>query len=376
MVSFCCLFFPRLINYSHIFTFQKTLRWVIVGNIIVIAGLVFIPNLVFAGLFSSPAHAGNARVESIQTLPILQARLSPMMLTSVGGPDPITDEDSLTNQNGLYDLDNIDVPSNDQISTYVVQSGDSISEIADRYDVSINTIRWANNIPKNQGVKVGQKLVILPITGLRHKVAKGDTIASIAKKYKADVKDIESYNNLDSNEDLIAGTMIIIPDGELAITQTQIATIKAKSGGKSTDAQYKSALVKISKNNTTDVNDGYYARPVQTNGGNIRKTQGYHGPYNGVDIGAPIGTPIYAMADGVVILARVSGYNGGYGGITIIQHDNGTQTVYAHQSAINVEAGQQVNKGQMIGKVGNTGRSSGPHLHFEIRGVSKTPVLY
>jgi murein DD-endopeptidase MepM/ murein hydrolase activator NlpD len=163
---------------------------------------------------------------------------------------------------------------------------------------------------------------------------------------------------------------------ELQAKARTMAIAEAKSGGKSTDAQYKSALVKISKNNTTDVNDGYYARPVQTNGGNIRKTQGYHGPYNGVDIGAPIGTPIYAMADGVVILARVSGYNGGYGGITIIQHDNGTQTVYAHQSAINVEAGQQVNKGQMIGKVGNTGRSSGPHLHFEIRGVKKTPVLY
>lgn len=298
------------------------------------------------------------------------------MLTSVGGPDPITDEDSLTNQGGLYDLDTIDVPSNDQISTYAVQSGDTISEIADRFDVSVNTIRWANNIPKNQGVKVGQQLVILPITGVRHKVLKGDTIASIAKKYKADIDDIESYNNLDNNEDLVAGATIIIPDGEIPVTQTQIASIKAKSGGKSTDAQYKSALVKISKDNSTDVGSGYYIRPVETNGGNIRKTQGFHGPYNAMDIGAPVGTPIRAMAEGTVILAKATGFNGGYGGLTIIQHPNGTQTVYGHQSAISVEAGQYVNQGQVIGKVGNTGHSTGPHLHFEIRGVKKTPVLY
>lgn len=375
MVSSYYLFSPRLINYFQNFTSQKTLRWVIIGNFIVILALVIIPKLVFAGFFSSPVHASNPRSENVQTLPILQARLSPMLLTSVGGPDPITDEDSLSNQSALYDIDSIDVPASDQISTYVVQSGDTISDIADQFGVSTNTIRWANNMPKNQPIHVGQHLVILPITGVRHKVEKGDTIASIAKKYKADTDDIASYNNLDNGESLTAGTTIIVPDGEIAFTKTELAV--KKSGGKSTDSQYKSALARISSENDQDqVSNGYYTRPLEPNGSTIRKTQGFHGPYNAVDVGAPIGTPIHAMADGTVILAKANGYNGGYGKLTIVQHDNGTQTIYGHQSEILVEAGQHVSKGQVIGKVGSTGHSTGPHLHFEIRGVAKTPTFY
>ncbi len=90
---------------------------------------------------------------------------------------------------------------------------------------------------------------------------------------------------------------------------------------------------------------------------------------NGVDIAAPLGTPVVASAGGTVIIARSSGWNGGYGLYVVISHSNGTQTLYAHLSSVNVSVGDSVSKGQVIGKVGNTGKSTGPHLHFEVRGA-------
>ncbi|MCK5059525.1 MAG: M23 family metallopeptidase, partial [Candidatus Pacebacteria bacterium] len=109
--------------------------------------------------------------------------------------------------------------------------------------------------------------------------------------------------------------------------------------------------------------DGYYIKPV-----NGRKSQGLHG-YNAVDIAAPYGTPIVAAASGVVIISRATGWNGGYGGYVVISHNNGTQTLYAHMSSDIVSVGDVVQQGQVIGYVGSTGRSTGPHLHIEVRGA-------
>lgn len=343
-----------------------------------------------ASLFKSFASASATKSESLQTLPILQAKLSPMVLTSVGGPSADITSDALSGNFSLYAIDSVFIPEKETISTYVVQSGDTISQIAEKFGVSTNTIRWANDIPAKGSIRVGQSLAILPITGVKHTIAKGDTLASIAKKYKADINEISSYNNIELNESLIAGSELLIPDGEIVYSQTQIAQNTQKTSGsknttsnasvsvsanagKSSDAQYTSAMVKaqqVGKNNTKSAPAGYFIRPVKG-----IKTQGFHGPYNAIDIGAPVGTPIVAAASGTVILAKASGWNGGYGGLTIIQHDNGSQSLYSHQSKITVSVGQKVSQGQKIGEVGNTGRSSGPHLHLEFRGV-KTPILY
>ncbi len=229
-----------------------------------------------------------------------------------------------------------------QISVYVVREGDTLSTIAKMFKVSINTIVWANDI-KGGLIKPGQTLVILPISGVKHIVAKGDTIDSIAKKYKADVAEILSYNDLTKSSKLSSGDEIIIPDGEV----TSVVTYSSGSGS-----------------SNTSVASGYFARPIQ--GG--RKTQGLHG-HNGIDIGGSIGTPVLASAAGNVIIARSSGYNGGYGLYIVVSHPNGTQTLYAHLSAVNVSVGDKVSKGQVIGKLGNSGKSTGPHLHFEVRGA-------
>ncbi|KKW15832.1 MAG: Metalloendopeptidase-like protein membrane protein [Parcubacteria group bacterium GW2011_GWA2_50_10b] len=231
-----------------------------------------------------------------------------------------------------------------QVSIYVVDSGDTLSEIAEMHGVSINTIIWANDL-RNTSIKEGQELLILPISGVRHIVKSGDTLQSIAKSYKAELDDILSYNDLSTDSKIKIGDAIIIPNG----------IISASANIKSSLTQTSSSLPTYS---------GYYLRPIT--GG--RKSQGIHG-YNGVDLAAPTGTPIRASADGTVIIAKSSGYNGGYGLYVVIKHSNGTQTLYAHMSKINVSVGQYVDQGEIIGAVGNTGRSTGPHLHFEVRGA-------
>ncbi|HRH55479.1 MAG TPA: M23 family metallopeptidase, partial [Candidatus Paceibacterota bacterium] len=97
-------------------------------------------------------------------------------------------------------------------------------------------------------------------------------------------------------------------------------------------------------------------------------SQGIHG-WNGVDMSAPSGTPIYAAAGGTVIVSRVGGWNGGYGNYVVIEHAGGVQTLYAHMATDSVSVGETVSRGQNIGTVGNTGQSTGYHLHFEVRGA-------
>ena len=341
---------------------QRGHKTVAFATIISLVGITSYPLVAAAGFFSSPAAAATPRSESLQTLPILQARLSPMLLTNVGGPDPILDEDTLSADVSVYDIGDVVIPERDTISTYVVQPGDTLSEIASQFGVSPNTIRWANNIPARGGISVGQQLVILPITGVRHKVKKGDTLVSIAKKYKADADDIASFNGFDPGEALVPGTDIIVPDGEISVPTP---TKPSKSGSFRSPAG----------SGGSSVSNGYFTRPVP--GGIL--TQGYHDHYHALDISIPgghaTGTPILAAAAGTVIVADSTGYNGGYGEVTIIQHDNGTQTLYAHQSKIFVHVGDHVEQGQKIGAIGSTGHSTGPHLHWEVRGAL-TPMLY
>ena len=231
-----------------------------------------------------------------------------------------------------------------QVSVYTVHQGDTLSEIAEMFGVSTNTIIWANDL-RGSTIKENQELLILPISGVRHVVKSGDTLQSIAKSYKSDLDDVLSYNNLSVNSKIKSGDIIIIPNG----------IINAPANIKSSLTQTSSGLPTYS---------GYYLRPII--GG--RKSQGIHG-YNAIDLAAPTGTPIMASADGTVIFSVKSGYNGGYGIYVIISHPNNTQTLYAHMSANNVSRGQSVSQGQIIGAVGNTGRSTGPHLHFEVRGA-------
>lgn len=253
--------------------------------------------------------------------------------------------------------------STSQISTYLVKDGDTLSEIAQMFSVSINTIVWANDLGSTKAIHPGQTLVILPITGVEHTVVKGETVASIAKKFKGDANEIAEFNGIDVSGKLAVGSTIIIPNGEIAPAPTTSG--KPSSGGRpgsTTGNPYRGG-------SGAEI-DGYYDNPVP---GAIL-TQSIHG-WNGVDLGAQKGTPILAAAAGTVIIARSGGWNGGYGSYVVIAHGNGTQTLYGHMSRVAAHTGDDVVSGQTIGYVGSTGESTGPHLHFEVRGA-KNPFAF
>ncbi len=250
--------------------------------------------------------------------------------------------------------EDIDFPVSDTISVYEVKKGDTLVTVAKLFNVSKNTIMWANDM-KSERISPGDVLVILPMTGIKHTIKKGDSIVSLAKKYKADKEDIAKFNGVTEDTDLAVGDTLLIPDGEIAMVAQPQKTTTSKNGVVKT---------KILNTYSYSAPSGFLIRPVV--GG--RRTQGIHG-HNGVDIASTPGTPILASASGRVIVAKVGGYNGGYGNMIIISHDNGVQTVYAHLRSVGVKNGQQVDQGEQIGELGNTGRSTGPHLHFEVRGA-------
>lgn len=255
--------------------------------------------------------------------------------------------------------------SGGSISVYVVKPGDSLSEIASANGITVNTILWANSIKDPSTIKPGDSLVILPVSGLQHTVRSGETLASIAKKYNADAEDIASFNGLSASGALAVGDELIIPGGELPKSVTTTKTpakssgTKIKTGGSLADVQ-----ANPYRGGSGAEIDGYYANPVP----GARVSQGIHG-WNGVDLAAPNGTPIYASAAGTVIVSKVGGWNGGYGNYVVIDHGNGTQTLYSHMSSDSVSIGQSVSRGQKIGTVGKTGEATGYHLHFEVRGA-------
>jgi LysM repeat protein len=301
-------------------------------------------------LFTSPSVEAQEIESNVQNMPLLVAVASPS-----SGSTTVKDKISIVGGTSLAAESQAPVQSKsneeDQISIYVVHSGDTLPAIAKMFGVTVNTIRWGNDLKSNT-ITVGQTLVILPISGIQHVVKSGDTLESIAKQHKGDLDEILQYNNLTRSSKLAIGDVIVVPDGE----STAVSSGGSGSGssGGSSGSGY-------------PVYDGYYLRPIV---GGV-KTQGIHG-HNGVDLASSYGANILASADGQVIISRNSGWNGGYGDYIVISHKNGTQTLYAHLSGTAVSVGDFVKQGQVIGYMGHSGQVNGPtgtHLHFEIRGA-------
>jgi murein DD-endopeptidase MepM/ murein hydrolase activator NlpD len=361
---------------------------------------LFVPTYVHAGIFSFFSSVADAQGKTEITKNSQTLTLSdPSVIVSavMGGDDVdttiLSDDNVLSTEVGpmgtALDVEQY-VPDSDQISLYIVKKGDTIKTVAALFDVTPNTIIWANNLSENPTLKEGQMLTILPVTGLRYTFKKGDTIKSIAKKYGADTSDVELFNGITADTIIEPGTVIIIPNGEqqtVAVpvtkttkgptTKSQTGKYTGKgvyklkstgeldlSGPKSGDAVMRSARGEKTWGFNAAEYTGYYMFPVK--GGIV--TQGLHA-FNGVDISAPKGTPVMAAADGVVIADSRGTYGGGYGTYLAIKHPNGTQTLYAHNTSNIVTVGQSVTKGQVIAYVGSTGHSTGPHSHFEIRGA-------
>lgn len=261
----------------------------------------------------------------------------------------------------------------DGIDTYIVQAGDTISTIATAFSVSSNTILWENDLGPRDYIRPGQELTILPITGIRHEVAKGDTLLALAKKYDGEAEQIKEANNLEDGV-LTAGTKLIIPDGtkpRTIPTYTRVATAPSVR-----EVPQAFAAPQPQQNDTPSTQAGNTGMIWPTSGRVITQYWGWR--HTGIDIDDDRpGAPIYAVEDGVV---EVAGWGGGYGNQVVIRHPNGMKTRYAHMApgTMRVRVGSVVSKGQVIGIVGTTGFSTGTHLHFEIyvNGVRRNPLLY
>lgn len=262
-------------------------------------------------------------------------------------------------------------PTRTENIDYLVQAGDTLSGIAEKFDVTVNTILWSNNLTWNSTIKPGAKLVILPSSGIDYEIQKGDNLNTIAKKYQADLDKIIAYNNLASVSDIKAGDLIFLPEG---IKPTKVVS------------SYKAPAVssKPKVNNDDDIFSDESLPPASDLSANTkllwptlshRITQYFSWRHTGLDIGDKVGNPIYATEDGKV---ERSGWSTGYGYNVIINHGNGLQTLYGHASKLMVKTGETVSRGQVIALIGSTGWSTGPHLHLEVRvnGGRKNPINY
>jgi LysM repeat protein len=247
-------------------------------------------------------------------------------------------------------------PSTLETSVYVVRSGDSIATIAAMYGVSVNTVMWANDLKKGDKLKEGDVIVILPVSGVEHTVTKGQTLKGIADLYKADVNDIIQANDISVDAPLVVGDTLMIPDGQKSEENDKPISANNLAASAAKDNQYYAT-------HPTKKLSGYFINPVP----GYRLSQGIHDK-NAVDLAIATGTPIHAAAAGVVTFAKM-GWNGAFGNLVIIKHANGTETLYAHQSRIATSVGAHVSQGEVIGYVGSTGHSTGPHLHFEVHGA-------
>ena len=238
--------------------------------------------------------------------------------------------------------------SQKQITNYTVQPGDTIQSIATSYNISVNTILWANGLKNGSPIKVGQDLTILPVDGVLHVVKSGDTMSAIAQKYKANSEDIISFNSLANQDDIYIGDILLVPGGVMPKTANP-----------------------ITNNNQVPLASNYFIFPTE---GII--TQGLH-YYNAIDVANKCGTPIYAAAAGVVERAVYNNsWNLGMGNYVTILHPNGTVTYYGHFEVVFVKPGDKVNAGDRIGLMGETGNATGCHVHFEVIGAANPLARY
>lgn len=234
----------------------------------------------------------------------------------------------------------------DKVLDYTIKPGDTLASIAKNFGITVDTIKWANDL-KTETIHPGNTLKIPPVTGIVHKVVSGENVYTIAKKYKVDPQKIvnfpfNDFTDLDTFA-LASGQTLYVPDGIIEQEQPKYAAAQMK-------AQIQAGVKGSSQ----------FIWP--TTGGVTQYPIWYH---MALDIANPALPAVIASDTGTVVFSGCINY--GYGCHVIIDHANGYQTLYGHMSALSVSPGQAVGQGQQVGVMGSTGRSTGPHLHFEVR---------
>lgn len=253
-----------------------------------------------------------------------------------------------------------------ELETYVVKRGDTPNAIADSFGIRPETLLGGNPRLSEESnlLQTGFELIILPIDGVLHDVQPGETVESVAALYGVSVDAIISYgpNNLEFPYRLYPQTQIMVPGAVREVFVWNPPSLESVRGT-SWEGRNVRPLV---------VGTGTFIFPV----GSRNYSQYYWYGHRGLDIALPEGNSVYASDTGTVTYAGWNTY--GYGNLIVINHGNGHETFYAHLSSINVSPGQIVYQGNLIGLTGNTGQSSGPHIHFEIRlnGNQDDPCWY
>ena len=256
------------------------------------------------------------------------------------------------------------VAPREEIVTYAVQEGDTLSQIANKFGISLNTLLWANSLTARSSIRIGKELTILPTSGVLHTVARGDTISKIASRYGAQSDEILTFNGMGQGEALTVGAKLIVPNGEIKAvvsTPSSVGRVFASPTNSGTPGG----------GGGSGTGTGNMLWPTD-----LRVITQYFGwTHTGVDIDCYFTNDNYAADDGVV---QFSGWKGGYGYAVEVKHSSGMVTRYGHHASLYVQAGQTVTRGQPLGRCGTTGHSTGTHLHFEVivGGKYKNPLEY
>lgn len=252
-----------------------------------------------------------------------------------------------------------------KVSQYTVEQGDSVFEIASKFNIKPETLLWANYSQLNDNpdmISIGMELSVPPVDGVYYEWQSGDTVESVAGRFDAKLDDVLSWagNNFDlTDPTLEPGTWIMVPGGHREFRQWIIPVIprgaagvsKAVYGAGACEGSYEGAY-----------GSGTFIWPA---GNHVLSGNDYWSGHLGIDVAAGEGAPIYASDSGVVVFSGWA--TGGYGNMVMIDHGNGYQTVYAHMSNATAGCGRSVSQGSIIGYSGSTGNSTGAHLHFEVR---------
>lgn len=351
---------------------KKFLRQAIVIGVALLVVTSFAPNHILETGFTADFFETDTDTDFVEESEELE--LPPFLINEEGfmlKNEPLTEESSR-------------IGFTDSVK-HTVASGQSLSQIAALYGVSVQTLLWENSISEHTPLKIGQLLTIPAVDGVRHTVtANTETLTAIAKKYSVDINIIKEHNKIEGDS-IQKGQKLFIPGGKKK--DPVIAIRGGGVRGGSSRAPINTYDAKLVMSSSSSPREG--KSMIFPTAGRI--TQGYRGGHYAYDIGNATKPDVWAAAAGTVVKVtggcpprevRVErGCGHGYGNSVVIDHGDGLQTLYAHLETVYVAEGQTVFRGQSLGKMGNTGRAygqTGIHLHFEVydNGVKKNPANY